>query len=155
MNTPRGLLTVLACLTVSACALPDESIAPEAASIPHQDVDVLPGDIRDGTANFTGVIIYGDKGYTGLVGDRPYPNVRINDVPIGKCEKRRAMVVPLAPGTHKVSAHSENNVVHSVTLAEGEARYFRCSFLRIGGIVFPPAVLKPADAQTAYEVVNN
>ncbi len=103
---------------------------------------------------FTGVVIYGDKGYTGLAGDKPYPNVRVDGAALGKCMKRKAFIVALEPGAHQVSAHSENNVVHDVILEAGEVAYFRCNFLRIGGIIYPPAVLKPSDHAAAEEVVN-
>ncbi|WP_300520531.1 hypothetical protein [Aliiroseovarius sp.] len=124
-------------------------------TIPYQVVDVLPDAIRNGEAGFTGVIIYGDRGYTGLVGDAPYPNTRVNGYPVGKCQKRRAIVVPLEPGQHIGSPHSENNVELSIALQEGDVAYFRCNFMRIGGILFPPAVLDAADAETTYLVVNN
>lgn len=151
----KHIFILAAFFTVAGCSLPDESSLEGATTIPHTDVDLLPENIRSGEANFTGVIIYGDRGYTGLVGDAPYPNIRVDGTAIGKCEKRRAMVVPLAPGTYTVSAHSENTVEHQVTLQEGSVAYFRCNFLRIGGIVFPPAVLEPVDASRAYEVVNS
>ena len=139
----------------AACSTPDASLKEGVEVIPHRDVDTIPETIRNGEDEFTGVIVYGDRGYTGLVGNAPYPNIRVNGYPIGKCEKRMAMIVPLAPGNHVVSAHSENNVENSVTLAKGEVAYFRCNFLRIGGIIFPPAVLAPADAEKAYSIVNN
>jgi hypothetical protein len=139
---------------VAACATPDATTVDGAVIHPHTDVDTLPASYLDGSSGFTGVIVYGDKGYTGLVGDIYYPSIKVDDQPVGKCEKRRAMVIPLPPGTHVVSAHSENNVVHNVTLEEGQIAYFRCNFLRIGGIIFPPAVLAPAAAETAHDVVN-
>ncbi|MCV2881621.1 lipoprotein [Actibacterium sp. XHP0104] len=139
---------------VAGCAMPDASEKVGAVTIAHQDLDRLPESLRTAGDAFTGVVIYGDAGYTGLVGNRPYPNVRVDGAPLGKCEKRRAMMVPLAPGPHLVEAYSENNVTHNIDLAEGEVQYFRCNFMRIGGIIFPPAVLKPADADTAFRIVN-
>lgn len=143
---------VLVCM-LSGCALPDETLNDEREAIAHQDVDGIPESIRDGTQQFTGVIIYGDLGYTGLTGNRNYPNVRVNGLSAGKCEKGRAILIPLRPGMHLVSAHSENVVENTVTIDQGETAYFRCNFLRFG-IVLPPAVLAPADAETAYSVVN-
>ena len=64
------------------------------------------------------------------------------------------MLIPLGPGTYVVSAHSENTVERTVQLQEGDVAYFRCNFMRIGGIVSPPAVLEVTDAETAYSVVN-
>lgn len=148
-------LPILAAITVlSACSIPDASSVEGVQTIPHQDVDTLPASLLTNEEGFTGVIIYGDRGYTGLVGNSPYPNIRVNSAPIGKCERRRAMVVPLEPGTHLVEAYSENTVQHEVTLEPGDIAYFRCNFLRIGGIFFPPAVLEPADAALAHEIVN-
>ncbi|PWG17907.1 hypothetical protein DFK10_04130 [Salibaculum griseiflavum] len=151
----KPLFAIAALLAASACSIPDQSSVSGATTIPHTDVDVLPETIRSGEAGFTGVIVYGDRGYTGIVGDIHYPNIRVAGNPIGKCEKRRAMVVPLAPGTYVVSAHSENTVEHEVTLEEGSVAYFRCNFMRIGGILFPPAVLEPVEAERAYEIVNS
>ncbi|RFP90160.1 hypothetical protein DZK27_03300 [Rhodobacteraceae bacterium 63075] len=149
---PLPCLVVL--LLTAACAVPDATKQEGAAVAPHEVLEVLPESYREGGANFTGVIVYGDKGYTGLVGDIHYPSVKVDGNPVGKCQKRKAMVIPLTPGSHVVSAHSENKVEHGVTLPEGGIAYFRCSFLRIGGIIYPPAVLAPADAATAYAVVN-
>ena len=147
-----GSLAIAVFLT--ACSISDESISDGAQTIPHSDVDTISETIRNGESGFTGAIVYGDRGYTGLVGDIHYPNIRVNGIPIGKCEKRRAMVVPLPAGTHVISAHSENTVEQRVELAEGDVAYFRCNFMRIGGILFPPAVLERADAETAYSIVN-
>ena len=140
---------------LSACSTPDETQNGEATVIPYRDVDMIPETIGNGDDGFTGVVVYGDRGYTGLVGNAPYPNVRVNGNPVGKCEKRRAIIVPLEPGNHVISAHSENSDVNNVTLSVGDVAYFRCSFGRIGGIIFPPAVLDPSDAETAYSVVNS
>jgi hypothetical protein len=151
----RNVIGGLAVVTLlTACATTDESSKEGAQIISHRDVDTIPETIRNGEDGFTGVIVYGDRGYTGLVGNAPYPNIRVNGNPIGKCEKRQAMIVPLVPGNHVISAHSENNVEIGVTLAEGDAAYFRCNFMRIGGIIFPPAVLDSVDAETAYSIVN-
>lgn len=150
----RTGLWLCAALLLSGCSLPDETAGADVLGIAHSDVDQLPEGIRSGEADFMGAIVYGDRGYTGLTGNRMYPNIRVNGQSIGKCEKRRAMVIPLPPGDHLVSAHSENAVERPITLAEGEVAYFRCNFLRIGGILFPPAVLAPASADDAYAVVN-
>lgn len=148
------LSSLIAILLTAACAVPDASRQKGAVVAPHEVLEVLPENYREGTSSFTGVIIYGDKGYTGLVGDIHYPSIEVDGQPVGKCQKRKAIVIPLTPGSHVVSAHSENKVEHDVTLPEGGVAYFRCSFLRIGGIIYPPAVLAPADAATAYSVVN-
>lgn len=145
---------VAAALLVTACSMPDASSEEGAQTIPHQDVDTLPASFLSNEDGFTGVIIYGDRGYTGIVGNSPYPNIRVDSAPIGKCERRRAMIVPLEPGTHLVEAYSENTVQHEVTLEPGDIAYFRCNFMRIGGILFPPAVLEPASAAQAHEIVN-
>lgn len=145
---------VLAVSILTSCGVPDASLAPDAQTIPHEDVDTIPEAIRNGEAGFTGVIVFGDRGYTGLSGNTHYPNIRINGSPIGKCEKRRAMVVPLAPGRHVVSAHSEHGVEQVAILQEGSVAYFRCNFFRIGGLIFAPPVLDTSDAAEAYEIVN-
>jgi len=149
-----SIVAALLPLGLAACAVPDATQEPGAEVAPHSKVDQLSEGYRQEDSDFTGVIVYGDKGYTGIVGDIYYPSIKVNGTPVGKCQKRRAMVIPLEPGTHTVTAHSENTVTRPVTLEAGDIAYFRCNFMRIGGIVFPPAVLDPADANTAFEVVN-
>lgn len=149
----KAVAAATALVVLSGCGIPVET-GNDVATAPHQDVDTLPMSLLAEDNAFTGIVVYGDRGYTGISGDINYPNIRINGLPVGKCAKREAMMIPLPPGTHVVSAHSENTVEHSVTLGEGEVRYFRCNFMRIGGILFPPAVLDPATAETAFDVVN-
>lgn len=148
----RLILALPLVLGLAACMPPDESKRAGVEVQPHVLVDQLPD--LSAEAGFTGVVVYGDKGYTGLVGSAPYPSIRVDGLPVGKCQKRRAFVIALAPGPHQVSAHSENKVVHDITLNEGEVAYFRCNYMRIGGLFLPPAVLAPADAETARAVVN-
>ena len=141
-------------LAISGCATPDLTTREGAQIVDHQDVETLPESVITEPESFTGVIVYGDRGYTGLVGDIYYPSIQVNGAPVGKCEKRMAMMIPLEPGTHIVSAHSENTVEHTIDVEEGSVFYFRCNFRRIGGIIYPPAVLAPATAEEAFEVVN-
>ncbi|GEM_PF-3528222 len=141
-------------LGLSACAVPDESKRTGANIAQHTIVDTIPLGILSGEQQFTGIIVYGDKGYTGLVGNINYPSISVDGQPVSKCEKRRAMMIPLVPGQHQIIARSENKVVHNVSLKQGDIAYFRCNFWRIGGIMFPPAVLDPATAEQAQEIVN-
>ncbi len=150
----KPLFALAALAVLAACAVPDDSRKPGADIHPHRNVDRLGPEYAAGTSGFTGVIVYGDKGYTGLVGDINYPSIKVNGRSIGKCEKRRAKLVPLAPGSHVVTAHSENTVTRPITLGKGQIAWFRCSFMRIGGVIYPPAVLASADGATATQVVN-
>lgn len=144
----------LVLMVFTGCSMPDETMRKGARPIPHQSVAEIPEAIRSGEQEFTGIIVYGDRGYTGISGNAYYPNIRVDDLPAGKCEKRRAIIIPLEPGAHVVSAHSENDIEYSVNINEGDIYYFRCSFMRIGGILFPPAVLEKVDPETAYLTVN-
>ncbi|MCF6315712.1 MAG: hypothetical protein L3J30_05355 [Marinosulfonomonas sp.] len=52
---------------LSACAVPDESKRAGANIAQHTIVDAIPSGVLSGEQQFTGIIVYGDKGYTGLV----------------------------------------------------------------------------------------
>lgn len=139
--------------TLAGCFPSDNTKKDGAQTMQNDLVDTLPQTLQEPGQSFTGLVIYGDKGYTGVVGSAAYPSVAVDGRAIGKCQKRKAFMVPLEPGSYTVTAHSENTVVQNVNLTQGQIAYLRCNYLRFG-VVLPRAVLDTATATEAFSVVN-
>ena len=150
--TLTGALFLAACgapQTTSTPAPVDAPAAtPEPASVPAADPApaAAPAPATDGD---TQIVIY----RTSIGGFAVQPKVFVNGTEAALCTPNRATTVKVPPGTYRVTAQTLSEKAVTVSVAEGETAYVKCSItvgLLVGGaklVVVPAEKAAPIAAE--------
>ena len=156
MTLKTTLTALMGALLLSACGAPQTTDAPapaepapaETAAEPQTE-QVQPAAALPSGDGGTKIVIY----RTSIGGFAVQPKVFVNGNHAAQCTPNRATTVNVEPGTYRISAATLAEKEVTVSVAEGETVYVKCSItigLLVGGaklVVVPADKAAPIVAQ--------
>ncbi len=159
---PRSFLAPAVLSLLAACAsapnaVSDATVAAD-SSAPAGDgasADAVPAASGDpatpGTPGKATIVIYRSIGAVGVLA-MAQPKVKLDGKAVGTCRRKDKIVVPVAPGAHRLTMATDIADRIDVSVAEGETVYVRCTLLPIGLLMPAPALYVVDEAKAAKRV---